>query len=638
MATGGYTVATSLPAAGTYTVVATYAGDANFGASSKSSTMTVTAAPLQTTSVGIVAPATAIPGTAFNVVIGFNVFGAFTTQPSGSIVLTATLAGSSPTTIATVTPAQGMAPGGANVSVTLPNAGVYTLNANYAGDKLYAATTNTATVTVNGFPTTVKISAAANPKAGVAFNATVLLATTGSTVAPTGNVVITATPAVGSPATVATITAAAAFATGGASVPITLANAGSYTLTATYAGAGPYTGSSGTATVSVAGFATTLALTISPASPSANSSFDVKESFTATGSTTPPAGSITLTLAANGGTPQVVLTSNASDVFGSYVQTSALTGAPGTYVLTATYPGAGIYQPSTAQVKFTIAISPTTLTLTGPSTGKVGTAVNFTLLLTANLSEPTGNITLTSMSNGVAGPSATVDASDATTLAVSVPLTFTTGGTYTVTANYPGDASTTPSASNSLTVTVAAYTGPPSFAFTRDTGDIDIHMSGRTAPASLPVTLSSINGFATPVVLSFGTAADPNTPLTTDNSTYMVVAVDHATQKPITSVTPLPKGAHVDLLISSSDGSTAHNENPFDGRLIELGAGLGFLGLLGIRKRARIVFAALLAVCVIAGAASIVAGCGNSPETIVVTATPTDKTTPAQTLQFDVTH
>ena len=46
---------------------------------------------LQTTSVGIVAPATmATPGTAFNVVVGFNVQGAFMTPPTGNIILTAT--------------------------------------------------------------------------------------------------------------------------------------------------------------------------------------------------------------------------------------------------------------------------------------------------------------------------------------------------------------------------------------------------------------------------------------------------------------------------------------------------------------------------------------------------------------------
>jgi hypothetical protein len=632
MATGGYTLATSLPAAGTYTVVATYAGDSNFGASTQSSSITVTAAPLQVTSIGIVAPTTATPGVAFNVVVGFNVFGAFTTQPTGDITLTATFAGGSPTTIATVTPAQGMAPGGANVSVTLPNAGAYTLNANYAGDKLYAASTNTATVTVNGFATTLRITAANAQKVGTAFNAIVVLATTGTTAAPTGNVVITATPAVGSPVTIATITAASAFATRGASVPVTLNTAGSYTLTASYAGAGPYTGSSGAATVSVAGIATALSLRLNLASPVANSDFNVLETFTATGSTTAPTGSITLTMAVNGGTPQLVLTSDASAVYALPAQLSVLSGGPGTYVLTATYAGAGIYEPSSATVSFTIVISPSTLTLTGPSTGTVGTAVNFSLLLSTNLSGPSGNVTLSSTLNGAAGPSVTIDASAIDALAASVPLTFPTAGTYTLTASYPGDANTSQATSNSLAVTVAAYTGPPSFTLTRDSTDSEIHLGdSKTTPAIVSITLSSINGFSTPVVLSFAKANSPDTPLTKDNSDYIVIAVDHATQKPITSVTPLTTGAHVDLLIEYSDGTYARNENPFQNRMIYLGAGLGFLGLLGIRKRRKLC-AGLMVVCVIVGAA----GCALPPTTILVTATPTDKTTPPQTMQIDV--
>ena len=636
-AAGGYTVATTLPAAGTYTLKALYAGDTNFGASSQQSSITVTAAPLRITSVGIVAPATATPGTAFNVVVGFNVLGAFTTQPTGNIVLTATFAGGTPTTVATVTPAQGMAPGGANVSATLPNAGVYTLNANYAGDKLYAASTNTAAVTVNGFATTTKITAANAQKVGTAFRATVVLGTTGSTAAPTGNVVITATPTVGSPVTIATISAATAFATGGASVPVTLNTAGSYTLTASYAGAGPYTGSSGTATVSVAGIATALSLSLNPASPVASSTVIIQETLTATGSTTAPTGSITLTMAVNGGTPELLSTNDASAVFASPAQIPKPTGGPGTYVLTAAYAGSGMYEPSSATVSFTIALSPSTLTLTGPAAGTVGTAVSFNLLLSTNSSGPSGKVTLSSTSNGVAGPSVSINATDVNILSSNVPLTFTTAGTYTVTASYPGDANISPATSKSLTVTVAAYTGPPSFTFTRDTVDLRVSLNGsKTTPAVVPVTLSALNGFSTPVVLSFGRAATPDTPLAKDTSDVIVIAVDHTTQKPITSVTPLTAGAHVDLLIEASDGTYAHNENPFQNKMIYLGAGLGFLGLLGIRKRGRKIFLALVVVCVIIGAASIVGGCGAGSETIVVTATPTDKTIPAQTIQMNV--
>jgi len=637
-ATAGYTLATSLPAAGTYTLNATYAGDTNFGASSQQSSIIVTAAPQKVTVIGIVAPTTATAGAAFDVVIGFNVEGAFTTQPSGNIVLTATQAGGTPTTVATVTPAQGMAPGGANVSVSLPNAGAYTLNANYAGDTLYAASTNTATVTVSGFATGLKISAASAEKVGVAFNATVALTATSTTTTPTGNVVITATPTTGSATTIATINAASAFSAGGASVPVTLTNAGNYTLTASYAGAGPYVGSSGTATIAVAGIATVLTLKIDPAAPVANAPYLADMTFSTPGSTVAPTGNVTVTVAYNGGPPVLQSTIAASDLLANPAQVNLTSGAPGTYVVTAAYGGGGIYAPSSATGNFTIVISPSTLTLTGPSTGSVGTAVNFNVVFTTLADVPSGNITLTSTLNGAAGPSVTIAANEVAGQGSGemIPLTFTTGGAYTLQASYPGDASTSPSTSNTLAFNVAAYTGPPSFTFTRDSANFSVHLGGnKTTPAVVPVTLTSINGFSTPVVLSFGTSADPNTPLNKATSEYMFVAVDHTTQKPITSVTPLKAGAHVDVLVEYSDGTYAHNANPFESRIIYLGVGLGFFGLLGIRKRFRKISAALLVVCFLVGAASIITGCGSDTN-YVVTATPTDNTTPPQTIQITV--
>jgi len=226
---------------GVSTLTAVYSGDEqNQGSQSAGHSITVGTATLQTTSIGIVAPATATPGVAFNTVLVFNVNGAFTTQPTGNIVLTATPAGGTATTVATITPAQGMAPGGANVSVSLPNAGAYTLNANYAGDSLYAASTNSATVTVvsTEIGTALGLSGSTTQTTGVPFSLTVRLTAQGTSQAqPTGNVAITATPAGGgSVLTLATITAAQALTNGGYKAQVTLPSSGSFTITATYAG------------------------------------------------------------------------------------------------------------------------------------------------------------------------------------------------------------------------------------------------------------------------------------------------------------------------------------------------------------------------------------------------------------------
>ena len=372
-ANGGASFSFTAPAAaGSYTLFAGYGGDTNYkNGVSASVPLTVTGAALQTTVIGLVAPATATPGTAFNLVVGFNVEGAFTTQPTGNIVVTATQAAGAAINLGTVTPAQGMAPGGANLPVTLPSAGVYTINANYAGDTLYTASSNMATVTVNGLPTMLAVTTAANLVAGQPFNMTATLTATGSTTAPTGNIVITLTPTNGTTPVVITFTAAKASVAGGFTFPVSLFQSGGYGLSAVYAGGGAYTGSTATGTLTVASATTALTLT---GPPSGTVGAAVSYVATLTGGALPTGSvAITSTLRGGGAGPSATVTAaQAATTGGSSVQLTF--AAAGVYTVQAAYVGDNNNQPSLSQgvpVNITGVAVPPSFTFTTNATGGI---------------------------------------------------------------------------------------------------------------------------------------------------------------------------------------------------------------------------------------------------------------------------
>ena len=180
-------------------------------------------------------PATAEPGTGINIAVVFNSAG--TATPTGTIAVTATPASGSPILIS-VAAANALAAGanGTSVQLVLPNPGVYTLSADYSGDKDFASasTSQPYSVLVEPYADSLGFTAPASASAGAKFTATIDLTSAGAA-SPTGNITITATPGGGQASTVATIPAASAF-NSSAAASITLPAAGSYTLSATYAG------------------------------------------------------------------------------------------------------------------------------------------------------------------------------------------------------------------------------------------------------------------------------------------------------------------------------------------------------------------------------------------------------------------
>ena len=518
-AAGGASFSFTAPAAGSYTVFAGYGGDATYNnAVSASVPIAITGATLQTTSVGIVAPTMATAGTAFNVVVSFNVEGAFTTQPTGNIILTATQAGAAATALGMITPAQGMAPGGANIAVTLANAGTYTLNANYAGDSLYAASSNTASITVKGTvaPTTLGVSGPANVIPGASFITTVTLKATGSpTAAITGNVTLMATGSGGTTNSysLGTMPAASALASGGVQFTGSIPVAGTYSLAAVYAGDANYGKSTGNAVITV-GMATTAVGLSASTNQTARKPFSLTVRLSAqAGATGTPTGNVVITATpAGGGTAATVGTVTAAQalVSGGYQAQLTLPGA-GPITVTATYAGDTSFSGSSASLDFSVASNPlaTTLVIHAPSTVSTTAPFNAEVSLsdgTLPLVPATGDIVVTATSNGVTtnvgkASAAAALSSPYTTVAISLP----TAGTYTLGAIYSGDLNYLASTASGVQVTSAAgkstlvLLGPNVNAVIGTNITFSVTLSGVSSPTgTVTLTSTTSNGVAGP--------------------------------------------------------------------------------------------------------------------------------------------
>jgi hypothetical protein len=619
---------------GVSTLTAVYSGDEqNQGSKSSGQSITVGTATLQTTSIGIVAPATATQGIAFNVVIGFNVLGAFTTQPSGNIVLTATQAGGTPTTIATVTPAQGMAPGGANVSVTLPNAGAYTLNANYAGDSLYAASINTATVTVIGteIGTTLGLSGSTTQTPGVPFPLTVrLTAQSTSQAQPTGNVAITATPAGGGAVlTLATIAVAQALTNGGYQAQVTLPSVGNFTITATYAGDQNFSSSAATLVVTSKLLSTTMGVS-GATNQLAGVAFPLTIRLASSSGT--PTGNVVISseLSAGGATTTLAtVTAAQAMTSGGYQAMVTLTSA-GSFKVTVTYAGDANFAGSTASLVVATVFNHPTLQLSGPASSSVGLNSNYSVTLSQLLGITTATTTLTATLNGAPGPTGTINGTDGV-----IRLVFKTAGSYTLTATFAGDSENAPTTSNIVATVVGTQASAPSFTLTLDnyTQNVPIAVPG-SSYVDVPFTLTSANGFTDTIAID--AIADVFEYRVTDANGVEFPFTSGQPTKVTLGATPL----HMRLRLLGTHSTVTGNRSPFNpGRKTEYaGLILGILmfGVAGRKslmgKKAKL-FAVVLLVSVVA---SLLSGCVGSymlPSTIYVEATPAGGLAPVSATQ-----
>jgi len=266
--TGATNFTSSSMPAGTYNVIASYAGDSNFtSATSSSSTVIVTASPTSKQQADIVLFATPNPAA-----IGQNV--TFTAAaaivnglvPSGSI--TFTLNG---TSVSGAINGKGLA----TASISAPPTGSFSATAAYAGDATFNSASSTPiTVTVNGpSKQASSVGLSATPSPATTTQPITLTATVQSVggVIPTGNVTFsinntTVSAALSSAAgSLASLlpSGTAGSATASVSIP-TITSAGTYSATAIYGGDTNFgSGAATPVSVSVGSAASAVGISIS---------------------------------------------------------------------------------------------------------------------------------------------------------------------------------------------------------------------------------------------------------------------------------------------------------------------------------------------------------------------------------------
>ena len=607
---------------GTYAIFASYAGDTNFNsANSSSSSLVVSANALTATTTNLSAVATATVGNSFPVTVRLGNFSS-TAAPTGTVTLTATLAGGSPATIANLTAAQALTSGGYVVQATLPTTGAYTLTATYAGDANFSASSGSIGVNVKAVLALTNLYVPAGEPLGNTITGTLSTAITGTTAAPSGNITITAVHVSDGVSTLlATIPASPASST--INFTYTVPNApGIYNVTASYPGDSNFAASTaspinfnaiGTPTIS-----TSLIITI-PASVPAGANFNsTLQLVPKSPVSTPPTGNIKYTSTSMSGTGVTLSLSQtpitaASAIASGGVQVTAILVSTGTYNVTASYNGDANYGPSSATSVVTSTINNPKLTLGGPSTITTGAQAAYTVNLTGFAGTPNAGILLTSMVNGTVGPQVSVSGTSGSGI-----LTFTSNGTYTITANFAGDSLNAPATATFTTVVSGGAI--PDFAIRFDDPSISttpLHLTANTM-LDVPFTITAVNGFTGSITLSgFFEQLDQST--TYINESYYSL-VDNGGKVLSAAgihdviITPTTGGVH--LIVHFKGGNVAGLVEPSPlrkpGGIAFAGVFAG-LGLLGWRKRRFVsprVAQLLLVIAVVAASGSILAGCG----------------------------
>jgi hypothetical protein len=269
--------------------------------------------------------------------------------------------------------------------------------------------------------------------------------------------------------------------------------AGTYSLTAQYTGNTSFESSTSAVlseTVEPGSLSTTTSLIASPNPVTAGQALTLTATVSGSGTST-PTGSINFL---NGSTPLGTATLNASGV--ATLSTTSL--AAGSYSLTAQYSGnASFLSSNSAAVPVTVnALSTTTSLIASPNPVTAGQALALTATVSGSgTSTPTGTVNFLNGST-VLG-TATLNASGVATLSTA----SLAAGSYSLTAQYTGNASFLLSTSAAVPVTVNALstTIAPSFNLNVGGSASQAVQSGGTAVYTLDVspaagtTLPAIN-------------------------------------------------------------------------------------------------------------------------------------------------
>ena len=489
---GVATLSTASLSAGTYSLTARYVGNSSFGSStSAASSVTVTASIAATTTSLVASPNTVTTGQTLNLVATVSANRTASLSGTVNFINGSTVLGSGSVNTSGV----------ATLSTASLPAGTYSLIAQYVGNSSFGASKSAATaVTVTASTAaTTRTSLVASPNTVPTGQTLNLVAT----VSASGTASLSGTVNFMNGSTV--LGSASVNASGVATLSTASLPAGTYSLTARFVGNSSFGAStSAAASVTVTGSTattTTTRLVASPNPVSAGQTLNMVATVSASG-TTSLSGTVNFL---NGST---VLGS--ASVSSSGVATLSTASLPaGTYSLTAQYLGNASLGASTsaaASVTVNAALATTSISLVAtPNPVTEGQALILTATVTeSGTSAPAGTVSF--MNGATVLGTAALNSSGVATLSI----TSLAVGTYSLTAQYPSTAGSTPqgssgaspaaSASATVLVTVDAATAPiaPSFTMTV-TGSTPSSVSpGQTAVYSLVVAPTT--GTALPAI------------------------------------------------------------------------------------------------------------------------------------------
>jgi hypothetical protein len=436
---GVATLTNSSLAAGTYSLTAQYAGNANsLSSTSTAVSLTVNAQATSTTTSLMATPNPVATGQTLSLTATV-VQGTGSTAPGGTVSF---FSGSTPLGTAPLNSS-----GVGTLTLTTLAVGTYSMTAQYAGNTNFlASTSGAASVSVNAQATTTSLNASPNPvTSGQMLTMTATVRGTGSTT-PVGTVSFMNGSALLGTATLN--------GSGVATLTNSSLAAGTYSLTAQFAGNANFVSSTSAAasvTVNAPVTTTTTSLFAAPNPVITGQTLTLTATVEGTGIGSPtPGGTVSFL---SGSTPLGNATLNASGVATLTLTTLAV----GTYGITAQYAGnANFLSSNSAAVTVTVSAQATTgatttsLTAT-PNPLTIGQTLTLTATVQGSGSTPPGG-SVSFMNGSTPLGTGLLNSSGVATLTLA-----TLGvGTYNVTAQYAGNANFLSSASAAVSVTVSS--------------------------------------------------------------------------------------------------------------------------------------------------------------------------------------
>ena len=495
---GTASIPTTLLAAGSHHITATYAGDTNNSpATSNTLIETVNTATTTTT---LTTSNSSVPLTTL-VTFTATVAGNNASTPTGTFTFY-----DGQTQLGQPQPVSNS--GSASLSASFVTTGVHSITVSYSGDSDYATSSANLAETVNKIATSTAVVSSANPaNAGATVNFTVTVTAASST---TPNVPITGTVSLLDGSTVIGTGTLAALGTGPATaslvIPVTSLAIGSHAITAVYAGDTNYVGSTSGGVSETVGLAT--------------SSTVLTASTTSAIATNPV--TLTATLSSNGGTPTGTVkfmdgatAIGTGNLVNGIASMMTATLAVGTHTITAVYGGDGKDSASTSNtVGITVVARTTSVALTS-SQNPLLTLAPVTITATvATGSGPAPTGTITFSQDGAVVSTSPVGATGTATLQLpSLPV-----GTHSFVATYSGDAVDLASISTPLSELVQL----------RGTTDV-LTTSATSLTGGQQITLISVvrwTGSATPTgSVTFFTGSDSLATVAVDSTGVATVTV-----------------------------------------------------------------------------------------------------------------